>query len=542
MLLSGFNVANLLLSRALRRRREFAIRGALGGGRAALVRQLIVEGGVLALPAAAAGTVMSQWLLGAFTSRIPQSYLERGGGIEIDLRVAAFVLGLAMVTTLLLALAPLLFARRIELNVMLGHGGRLAGGSPRHRRARTLLVVGQVTATVVLLTAAGLFGISFVRLTQAPLGFDPEGRISLRIALPAARYAGDAEIRAFADRLLEQARATAGVREAVVASGSPLDNRGGPAVQIVVPDRSRPPAGNEPAAIIRSAGPGYFAALGVQLFAGREFGETDSAGAPRVAVVNELLARRMFPGDNAVGQRLEIIPRVRTGWTHRPGIVTVVGVVDNVKNFGINEVEFNNLYLPFAQAPAPGIELIVRTASSPAAVADPLRRAAGSVDPALPVTALASLADRSDAALQGDRFNLTLIAFLAAVAVLLAAVGIYGSMSCSLQERLRELGVRVALGATPGTILGGALSESARLGVIGTALGAALALLIARVIGNALYLVPQQHGGLLYGVTTTNPLALGGACAAVIAVATLSGLGPARRATRVDPIAVLREE
>ena len=541
MVLAGLNVANLLLSRALRRRREFAIRGALGGGRSALVRQLIVEGAVLALPAAAAGTMVSMWVLRAFSARIPQSYLERGGHIAIDLRVAAFVLSLSAVTTLLLALAPLLFARRIELNVMLSHGGRLAGGSPRHRRARTLLVVGQVTATVVLLTAAGLFAISFVRLTQSPLGFEPDGRLALRVALPAARYADDAAIRSFADRLLAQAKATAGVREAAVGSGSPLDDRGGLAVQIVVPDRPRPAKGQEPTAVIRSASPGYFSALGISRLAGREFTEDDTAGAPRVAIVNELLVRRMFPGEHAIGRQLDVIPRLRTGWTHRPGLVTIVGVVNDVKNFGINEVERNNLFLPFAQAPAPGVELIVRTASSPAGVADALRRSAGSVDPSLPI-ALASMTDRADLALKGDRFNLTLIAFLAGVAVLLAAVGIYGSMSCSIQERLREFGVRVALGAAPRTILGGALGESARIALAGTALGAALALLIARLIGNALYLVPQQHSGILYGVTTTNPLALGGACAAVLVVATLSGLGPARRATRVDPIVVLREE
>jgi ABC-type antimicrobial peptide transport system permease subunit len=175
-------------------------------------------------------------------------------------------------------------------------------------------------------------------------------------------------------------------------------------------------------------------------------------------------------------------------------------------------------------------------------MADALRRAAADADPALPVRSLSALTDRADAALTGDRFNLALVGFLAVVAVLLAGVGIYGSIACSIQERLREFGVRLALGATPGAIFSVAIREAARVGVAGTVLGVGVALAIARAIGDALYLVPQQHGGLLYGVKTTDPVALGAACAGVILVATLSGVGPARHATRVDPMITLRED
>lgn len=542
MILSCFNVANLLLSRALRRRREFAIRGALGGGRTALVGQLLVEGALLAAPAAAAGTLASMWLLRAFTARIPPSYLERGGAMEIDARVAAVVLGLSAATTLILALAPLLFVRRLDLNVMLGHGGRTTGPSPRHRRLRSILMTGQVTTTVVLVTAAGLFATSFVRLTRVPLGFEPANRLSLRITLPPSRYPDDPSMRQFSERLLDQARATPGVRDAAVGTSAPLDSRGNPGVQVLVPGRPRPPQGQEPTALIRSVTPEYFRALGIELRAGRDFGTADVAGAPRVAIVNQLLTRRLFPGESAIGRTLEVVPRGRTGWTSRPGIVQIVGVVGDVKNFGLNEVEFNSLYLPFAQAPAPVVELVVHTALPAADVADPLRRSAGRVDPFLPITGLSALTDRADDALQGARFNLALIGFLAAVAILLAAVGIYGSMACSIQERMREFGVRLALGATPSAIFSSAIRESARVGIAGTAAGVVATLLIAKAIGSALYLVPQQHGGLLYGVTTTDPLPLAAAGAGVIAVAALSGIGPARHATRVDPMITLREE
>ena len=542
LILSCLNVANLLLSRALRRRREFAIRGALGGGRAALTRQLIVEGAVLALPAAAAGTLLSMWLLRVFSTQLPPGHLERGGHIVLDLRVVAFVVALSAVTTLLLALAPMLFTRRLDLNMMLGHGGRTAGASPRQRRVRTMLMVGQVTVTLILLTAAGLLTSSFVRLTRVPLGFDPADRLSLRVELPPARYGDDAAMRAFADRLIDRARATPGVREAAFGSGSPLADLGGVAVQVVVPERPRPKPGDEATAVIRNASPGYFRTLGIPLQAGREFTDGDVAGAPRVAVVNELLVRRLFPGENPIGRQLEVVPRRRTGWTARPGLVTIIGVAGNVKNFGLNEVEFNNLYLPFAQAPSPTVELIVSTAIAPARAVDALRRAAAGVDPALPVRSLSALADRADAALTGDRFNLALVGFLAIVAVLLAGVGIYGSIACSIQERLREFGVRLALGATPGAIFSAAIRDAARVGVAGTVLGVGVALAITRAIGDALYLVPQQHGGLLYGVKTTDPVALGAACAGVILVATVSGVGPARHATRVDPMITLRED
>ncbi len=542
LILSCLNVANLLLARALRRQREFAIRGALGGGRPALVRQLVVEGALLALPSAAAGALVSTWMLRVLTVHIPSGHLARGGHIQLDLRVASFVIAVSAITTLLLALTPLFFARRIDLNVMLGQGGRTAGRSPGQRRTRTMLLVGQVTMTLVLMAGAALFARSFVRLTEAPLGFDPRDRLALRMTLSGALYSSDAAMVDFSERLLEQARAIAAVRDAAVGSSSPLDSRGGLAVQIVAADRPRPARGQEPHALIRSVSPLHFRTLGIPLLAGREFTPTDAAGAPRVAIVNELLARRMFPGQSAVGQRLELIPRVRTGWTSRPGTVVIVGIVANVRNFSINEVAFNSLYLPFAQAPAPSVELVVSTGIPAGRVADALRTAAAGVDPAMPVMNITTLSQRVDEVLRGDRFNLLVIGFFAGMALLLAAVGIYGAMACAVQERTREFGVRLALGATPLAIVGSAVWAAARVGLIGSALGAAITLALAKILGNAFYLVEGQHGGLLYGVKTTDPAALGAACVALIAMATLSGLVPARHATRIDPLAALRNE
>jgi len=537
--LSCINAANLLLARALRRRREFAVRAALGGGRAALIRQLVVESALLAAPSAVAGLTLSLWALRLFASRIPEDYLLRGGHFALDLRVAAFVLLVSGVTTLSLSLAPLLFSRRLDLNAVLGQGARSSSASVRQVRTRNALLAGQLTMTLVLMAAAGLFVTSFVRLTHVPLGFTPDDLAAAGISLSGTRYAGDAPRREFATRLLDRARAVPGVSDAAIGSSLPLGS--GPEVKLVASDRPRPSPDREPSAIVRAVDPGYFRALGIRLVSGRPFAAPDLPGAPRVAIVNEYLASQLFPGESAVGRGIELA-RARTPWTNRPGQLLIVGVAANVKDVGINEVEFGNLYLPFDQAPSPGLDLVVRSSIPASGVADVLRRVASDIDPDLPVSQLTTMAQRVDEALQGDRLNMLLIASFAAIAIVLAAVGIYGAMACAVQERTREFGVRLALGQQPAAMVRATLWESARFGVVGGALGLAIALVIARLLGNALYLVRGQHNGMLYGVTTTDPIVLGGAAAALILIATLAGVIPARQVARVDPLIALRAE
>jgi putative ABC transport system permease protein len=541
LLLSGLNVAGLLLSRALRRQREFAIRGALGGDVPALVRQLVAEGAVLAVPASAAGLLAATWLLRVLTVHVPPGHLERGGHIELDWRAAGFVLGVCGVTTILLALTPMLFARRIDLNVTLGQGDRSAGPSRRDRRIRNTLLTAQVTVTVVLLSAAALFTASFRRVISAPLGFEPDGRLAVRLALSGSRYSSDSAIVAFADRLVEDA-AGHGLGAVAIGSSSPLDNRGGPAMNLALPGRTRPERGKEPSAVVRAIGPSFFRTLGIRLSAGRDFNASDVSGAPRVAIVNELLVRRLFPGEQAVGRELEITPRFRTGWTNRPGTVVIVGVVGDVRNFGINEVEFNNIYLPFAQAPSPGFEVIARSQAPAADVIASMRSVIARVDPSLPIANAATLNDRVEEAIRGDRFNMTIVLLFAAAATLLAAVGIYGGMACSIQERTREFGIRTALGARPMAVLRTAIVGAMRIAMAGAISGLLVAFAVARLLGNALYLVPGEHGGLLYGVRSTNPLILGSAALLVIGVALAAGFIPARHAARIDPLIALRSE
>jgi putative ABC transport system permease protein len=379
-----------------------------------------------------------------------------------------------------------------------------------------------------------------VQLVDVPIGFDPHGRVSLRVSLSGARYNGDAAYRMFAEQLLERAWAVPGVEAAAIDTSSPLDS--GPLVRLVATDAPKPPQGSEPRAVMRSVTPDYFRALGMPVLAGRTFTAADGGGAARPVIINQYLAGVLYPGQSAVGRRLELVPGARTPWTRRPGVYDIVGVVPNIKDVGFNEVEFGNVYLPFAVAPSSRIELIAASALPSGPVIDALRRALAEIDPSLPVTRGQTLSARVDTALQADRFNLLIIAAFAAAGIVLAGVGIYGAMACAIQERSREFGIRLALGMSPARLVRLTLWESARFGLLGSVIGLAAVLVIARLIGNALYLVRGEHQGLLYGVTTTDPLALGSAVAGLIAVATLSGLGPARDAARVDPLVTLRTE
>jgi putative ABC transport system permease protein len=540
LLLSCANVANLILARALTRRREFAIRGALGGGTLALVRQLIVEGAVLSVPAGLLGVLLTAWSLALLKTRLPAEYLFHGDNIPLDARVGAFALAITSITAVAFGLAPTLFARRVDLNITLGDGGRTAGRAPGHARLRFTLLTAQVAMTLILLTGAGLFLRSYAMLTRAPLGFEPEHRVATHISLSGARYSTDASIRTFADAALERVRAVPGVIDAVVATSAPLES--GPGVRYLVSGRPRPAAGDEPNGIIRSVGPEYFRTLGIPILRGRAFTAADADGAPRVAIVNERLARRIFPGEDPVGRVLELLPRSRASWANRPGPVTIVGVSANAKEIDVHEADIDSLCVPFGQAPSGDLGVFVRAAGDPAGLVTAVRAAAASVDSAIPVRRIFPLGDLVTGSLQGARFNAMLITWFAGVAILIAAVGIYGSMSRAVRERTREFGVRIALGADRAAILRSALRQAAWVIGAGGGTGLAGTFVVARVLGSALYLIPGQHDGLLYGVSMTDPLIVGLALGALVAVAFAASAIPARRATRVDPLVVLRTD
>ncbi len=539
LLLSCANVANLLLARAVDRRREFAIRGALGGGRTALVRQLVVEGALLALPGAGAGILLAAWALALVSAWLPPGYVGRGGQFALDLRVLVPTIAAASLTAIVFGLAPAFFTGRRDLTSTLTQGGRTIAGSPAEQRARHALVVAEVTLALVMVVGAGLFLNSFARLTQLPLGFDASNRLMMRIPVLGARYAETSQLAAFSESLVDEIRALPGVVLAAIGSSAPLEGTDGTSFVVA---GQRPASGEDtPRGLIRAVTPAYFRTLDIRLIAGRAFTARDVDGVPRVAVINERLARRFFAGENPVGRALVLQPRASLRWV-KSGTVEIVGIVSNIKDVGLNEVDFNNIYVPFAQSPASSIKLIVSTGVPAESVVEEVRGAVHRLDSNLPVVGIETMAQRVRGAMRSDRFNLALVGAFAAIALALASVGIYGVMAHAVAQRTQEFGVRLALGAGRADILRLALGQSVGLGLLGTALGLCASLALARALGNALYLVQGQHEGLVYGVTLTDPLTLSCACLTLLGVAALAGLIPARRATRVDPVIALRAE
>ena len=539
LLLACANVAGLLLARALRRQREFAIRSALGGGLPALVQQLVVEGALLALPAAGLALLLTHWALGGLAT-VTTDYLLWGASMRLDARVAAFALCAATFTVIVFGLIPPLVARRADLKLAIGDGGRTVGAAPAQSVVRQALLVAQIAMTLVLLAGAGLFLKSYASLLQVPTGFEGRDRVSLRVSLSGPRYRADEPIRAYARMLLERARAIPGVQAAAVSTSSPLIS--GPMVRFTGGAMPSPAPGEEPRAILRATTPGFFELLGMRVVRGREFEARDTAGAPRVALVNEFLAGQLFAGIDPVGQRLTLLTGARAAWTRRPGQLTIVGVVSNAKEIGLHETGFSDIYVPFAQAPASSLELIVHGSVPPATFANDLRRTAAEVDPNMPVGNVIPLQRRVTDALRGDRFHLLLVGVFAAVAVVLSAIGIYGAVAYAAEQRRREFGVRLALGASPAGLMVTALREALRVGIIGGVAGVGIGLVLARLLGNSLYFVPGEHMGLLHGVQTSDPVVLGSAFCGLLFVAATAGLIPARRVARLDPLIALREE
>jgi putative ABC transport system permease protein len=539
LLLSVVNVATLLLTRATGRMREFALRGALGGARGTLARQLLVEGALLAALGAAAGVLIAMALVRVGAAQLPPGFLLRGDDIPIDIRVLALVLGAAALITAAFVLAPLVPLGRIDASASL-NGGFRTGRTRAEGRTRRALLTTQIALTVVLLSGAGIFLKSFAALASVPLGFDPANALVLRASPGGPGYSSnEAAVHEYVDRLLDGAKAVAGVRRAAVGSSSPLGS--GPLVEYAAIGRPGRRVGDARRAIIRAVSPAYFETLGIRLLRGREFAKTDAAGAPRVAVINETLARTTFGSEEPIGRVIELLP-ARAPWTNRPGPLTIVGVASNVKEVALNEVEFADIYVPFAQMPAPSVELLVRAVVPAATLSEPLRQRAARLDPAVPVTRVTSFEDRVATALRGDRFNLLLISGFAGVALLLSIVGIYGAVAESVQARAREFGVCLAMGARPFTLVHAALRDAARFGVRGGVLGVAGTLSLAVLAGDALYLVEGSHNGLLYDVTVADPPMLAAAFSGILLVAVLAGAIPALRVARLDPAAVLRNE
>lgn len=529
------NVATLQLIRSVVRQREFAIREALGAGRPALIRQALAESGWIALVGGASGILLAVWGMHALQLLPLEEMLPRQTAMSLDKWSVTFAVVVSMISTFLFGLAPGFSASSASLESAVRDSGKSMLGSLGMRRRIGLLAGAQVMLAFLSLFGAGLFVATDRALHGVPLGFHARNIFAMLIPLSGVKYSRTAGVRAFYRAVIEQAGATGGVRECALASDLPL--RGALEVNFVRADRPRPLPGQEPNSLDRIVTPGYFHLLGIPVLQGRAFTEHDSESARRVAMVNQNLAHHFFPGEKAVGKQLLIL----TGGDAAvpAGNVEIVGVASNTKEVGLNEVDFDDIYFPFAQNPSRVMFAIIKS-NAPAPVAPVLRKKFQDLDGNEFVSEARSMDSYVREALQGDRFRLTLIGTFAAIALLLTAIALYGAVSFTVAQRTREFGLRIALGSPSTGVLRLTLRHVLRLAITGSACGVMVALVTGEIFGRAFYLVPHEHVGMLYGVGIRDPVSLACAAALVLVCAILAGLLPAIRATRTDPCEALR--
>lgn len=523
LLIACSNVANLLLARAATRRREFAVRDALGASRARIVRQLLTESLLLSLTGGVAGLLMSLWLTRLLIGLIP-SNMPRLDEVRPDARVFGFALAASLLTGLLFGLVPALQASRTDLNETLKEGGRTGIGGARRNRARSILIVSEIALSFMLLAGAGLLARSFLRLRDVNPGFDTAGVLAMRISASGDRYPAGSARAALYQQVLERIKSLPGVESAGAVLSLPL---GGDTFNV---GRSfiregRPATPEESAgASYLVATPGYFRALQIPLLSGRTFTEQDTDKSPMVVIVNETMARQFWSGESPVGKRITI-------WRDEKFPREIVGVVGDTRATP-GDPAGPQMYVPYAQDANWGsLSLVVRSSTDPAQLIAAARNEVHALDKTIPVYNTRPMIDVVAAALAGRRASTLLVGSFALLALLLALVGIYGVTAYYVTQRTHEIGVRMALGAPARHVLGLVMGQSMRLTLGGLALGLCGALALTRVLAS-----------LLYGVQPTDPVTFAVAAALLSAVALLACLLPAWRATKVDPLIALRAE
>jgi putative ABC transport system permease protein len=525
LLIACANVANLMLARSAAQSREVAIRTALGASRLRLIRQLLTESMLLAVAGGALGLLLALWGVDFLIALSPED-IPRVSEISTDARALLFMLGVSLLTGVIFGLAPALQSSKVDLHACLKEGGRGSTAGSGHR-LRKALVVAEVAIALVLLVGAGLLIKSFVQLRSLDTGYDATNLLTLPVWLSSPRYEEPQPQADFARQASERIRSLPGVEAVGAALFLPL---GGAQGNVDVMAEGRPPAerGQEPQGSINIVTPGYFGAMGIPLLAGRDFTEQETRDSAAVAIINEAMARELWPGEDAVGKRAALgEPESQDDY------LTVVAVVKDVRQATLNEEPKPEIYLSYLQSPVafPLMTLVVRTADSPASLVNPVRAEILAVDKDLPVYDVKTMEERLWDSVETERFQLLLLTIFAGVALALAAVGIYGVISYSVSERTHEIGIRMALGARQSSVLKMVLGQGLTLTLAGVAIGVGLALAATRLIA-----------GLLYGVSATDPVTFVGVSALLVMVAALACFVPARRATKVDPMIALRCE
>jgi putative ABC transport system permease protein len=523
MLVACVNVANLLLARASGRTREVSVRAALGAGRGRLVQQFLVESVLLGLAGGVGGLVVAWWATQALIALGPAS-IPRLADVGLDWRVLAFTIGVAVLTSVVFGLIPALAATSSGVAKIISTGrGSIGASSTRVRKA---LVVCEMALAVVLLVGAGLLIRSYQHISVVNPGFSPDHVITFTVALPEQQYKTSEAAGRFMRDLIARVGAHPGVEHAAGVYGLPLDDTFGASSSFTRIGETD--SADSPSAGMRIVTPGYFATLKIPLKSGRLFDEHDDEYGPEVVAINEEAARRYWPGVNPLGQQLHLGVRLAEA---RSGMKTIVAVVGDVKSSRLDATAAPEVYVPYAQHPVDSLTIAVRTAGNPAGFVPTARADLASLDRNLPLAGIRTMDDVIGRSIAERRFTMLLLATFAVVAVLLAAIGVYGVLAYLVSQRTQEIGVRLAIGATPSNVVGLFVREGAMLMAIGVACGIGGALLVTRALST-----------LLFGVTTTDPITFATVAGTLTIVALLASYVPARRAARVDPMTALRAD
>jgi putative ABC transport system permease protein len=525
LLIACANVANLLLARAAVRQKEIAVRVALGARRWRLIRQFLTESVLLSTLGGLVGLAIAYGGLALLKAFIPEN-ISQARDISIDLKVLGFTFFVSMVTGLIFGLAPAIQAARFNQIETLKEGGRDAASGGSGKRLRGLLVTAEVAISLVLLIGAGLLINSFLRLRNVDPGFRAENLLTMKIVLPEPKYEAIERRSAFYTDLIQRVQSLAGVRSAAVTTNLPLYRQGN-SIGISIEGQPAPPPGQERIVVTRIVSPGYFDTMSIPLLRGRQLSEQDTETTPNVVIVSETMARRYWPGEDAIGKRIAA-GRIRSpeDW------IQVIGVVKDVRQFELTAEPKPQMYMTYKQA---GFfeprDLVVKTDVDPASLAATVRKAVWEIDKDQPVSNIQTMEEILADSIARQRFSMLLLAIFAGVALVLAGVGIYGVMSYSVAQRTHEIGIRMALGAQTSAVLKLAVGYGMKLVIAGLVIGLIAAFALTRVMST-----------LLFGVTATDPTTFILISLLLIAVAALASYIPARRATRVNPIIALRYE
>jgi predicted permease len=521
LLIACVNIANLLLSRASLRQREIALRIALGAGRGRILRQLLVESALLGLLGAAAGVVVAAASIGILQPLLP-AQLTRIGSIHVGGAVLLFAIALSLVSALVFGLAPAALTAPARLQANIVEGGERGGR--RRGRLRNVLAAIEISLAMVLMTASGLLIRSFARVTSVNPGFDAGRVIEAEISLPRFFYSTPRQWRTFASEFLRRLQAQPGLQDSALGAPLPMDRQGAASFPFSIVGAPPLPPGKVPTADYATVSPHYFRVMRIPLLRGRFFTDRDSDGNPKTAIVSATLARRYFRDEDPIGREMEFGFPPDVHVTRR-----IVGVVGDVRDVALSRAPGPMMYVPFAQEPLWGAEVVIRTSLSVSSAAAEIREAAASIDKDLPVTDVGSLQDALGHSIAQERFRTFLLGCFSAIALLLAVVGIFGVISYNVSQRTHEIGIRMALGAQRRDILRMVLAQGTRLALFGVLAGSAAALLLTRLIA-----------GFLYGVSPVDPLTFAAAAIGLLVVAVSACYVPAARAIRVDPTAALR--